>query len=279
MAILIEEDWGREDKADVKGQQERTRHFKVYCERSDLPITANDIYAAPGCPHRYDDYPFATGIKCVDLSITEISETLSKLSAHYSTQYGDEAQENQPNPLLRPARWSYETVRMTRTDAKDRQGNPYSTPVVAEPFESPPEFPYGASRWTVQRNLSWWNASVAESVAYAVNKDTWFGKPKWTVLCDGIRVEGPNFESDVKYWTWTGVFFVNTRQPWMPVEIASKGYRYKDWVGDEDLKPDDNPSSTLIWIDADGNGTDEPYYLERYPWDEADFQGAFFGLV
>jgi len=270
MAIDIKEILARGGKAQATGEREYTRYFQAVVPDEDLPVTEVDISLATGCPRRYDPVgPQDQGARLTELEVVESgSVNLWKITARYTTQYGDEAVNNEPNPLLRPAVWSYQSVKTTRVDGYDCAGNAYQT-AAGEPFASPPVTPYAVSRWTVQRNLSWWNDTVTESYLYTVNDDAWKGKDKYAVLCDGVTAQ-EQWENDFHFWTLTYTFLVDSRRLWQPVYIPNKGYRYLDDYGAEQT------SDTLVWLNADGKKWTagdpvEEGYLEYYPFNEAGF--------
>lgn len=267
MTITVKEVVGREGKAEATGEREYIRTFLAVVPDADLPVTEVDVTSVAPCPLRYDPIgPQDPGARCTHLDAAEYgSVNLWKITARYSTRYGNEEVTNEPNPLLRPVVWDYATQRMMRTDAQDRKGNPYCTPVVLEPFASPPESPYAVAKWTVQKNYLWWDADLATTYAYTVNNAAWKGQPQYSVLCDGITAKEV-WENDYYFHTLTFTFLVDRRYLWQPVEIASKGYRYLDAPGGSEVE-----SNTLVWIATDGTKSAVPVYLERYPFGEATF--------
>jgi hypothetical protein len=268
MSIVFTEIPGRDGKADVLGLREYTRLFTAQWTPADNPVTEVDVWAAAGCPRKYDPLgPQDPGARCLDVQVTETSFTNARVNCHYSTKYGQEEVENQPNPLLRPAVWKYSSEERTRTDARDRKGNPYSTPVVQEPFASPPQYPYGISRWTVTKNFATFSDTMAEAFTSTVNSAAWKGKAKYAVMCKSITAD-EQWENNCHFWTHNYVFLVDSRRLWMPVEVASKGYRYLESTGGVE-----KTSKTLVWIDAAGQKTTTPTYLDRYPFDEINFSG------
>jgi len=154
-------------------------------------------------------------------------------------------------------------------EPEDRQSNPYCTPVVGEPFDKLPVTSYGTARWTVTRNVMGFDDSLAETYTWAVNDSAWKGKAKYAVLCEKISAQ-EQWDSGYHYWTMTFGFHVDSRRKWQPVQVPSKGYGYLDWVGAAATEPDPK-GSRLVYVNADGDGTDVPFYLPRYPFDEADF--------
>jgi hypothetical protein len=269
MTILIREIVGRGGKAKVTGEREYDRYFLGLVPLADQPTNEVAISVATGCPRRYDPLgPQDPGAKLTDLDTKESSESLWKIAAHYTVKYGNEAEQNQPNPLLRPAKWHYETQKGTRTRLRDIFGNPYET-TLHEPFQTPPETPYGTSRWTVTRNVSGFNSNVTDSYAWTVNSTSWKGRSANKVLCEGITAD-EQWENDYHFWTLTYIFHVD-RNGWQPVEVGNCGYRYLDDSGVE------QKSETLVYLNTANNKkwTDtDPVankYLLRYPFDRRNF--------
>lgn len=271
MGIEVYELYGNTGAAKAVGERTYKRHYVVFVDDDSLPVTETDISLASGAPRRFDSLgPQDAGALLTDLSIDEDKGCANILwmTATYTTYHGDQ-EEQHPNPLLRPVEWDYETVKTTRTDARDRRGNAYET-TAGEPFASPPEFTYAVSRWTATVNVPTFSDGMAETFAYAVNSVAFKGKAPGTVLCDGITASDEQ-ENGFDFWRMTVVFLIDTRNPWQPLEVANKGYRYLDDDGNEQT------SKTLVWLNAAGKkwtdtDAENEKYIERYPLNEADFR-------
>lgn len=250
-----------------------TRRLVAYVTGSSAAevsaCTAIDICLAQACPRRFDPWgPADLGSLCIKLDVAREPGSGGKLwniTAHYSTQFGDRAAENQAedNPLLRPAKWRYASQRQQRTLPFDSQGTPWQN-AAEDPFQSPPKMSYTTSRYTITRNEATFLSTLADTYANCVNSDTWYGYGAGAVLCESIDAEEV-YEGEYHYFAVTYVIHVDAVWGWQPIYVENKGYRYKD--GGEYTN-----TNNLVWLnDAGGlweSGTDDEAekYLERYPW-------------
>lgn len=257
------------EKYSRKGQHHRTNHrdyTRVYVATvptADQPATEVDVLLATGCPKIFDVYgPQDLGAKCVDVSVEEDEGTNAvwTVTAEYTTDYGKEDQQND-NPLLRPAIWRYESVRGTRTEDQDKQGNAYETP-AGEPYKTPPANIYSTSRYTITRNEATFASDTADYYAATVNDADWYGKAAGTVLLEGISAD-EQYEGEYHFFQVVYTIHVD-RNGWSPVSVGSKGHKYLS--GGNTLT-----SNTLIWVALDGTKSSSPVYQSFYPYDERDF--------
>lgn len=269
MAITVQYDYaGRSGKWTTANDRTYVRKFTA---TTDTLETEAAVLSATGTPKRFAYYgPDDLGARCTDVQVTHepTNELLWRGVANYSTHYPDPIQNQNDNPLLRPAIWRYRTTRGTRTEARDRRGNAYET-TAGEPMLNPPPFIYATARYTITRNQEFFSSADADQWAATVNSDTWYGKGPGFVLCEGIQ-GGETYEGEYHFYVVTFILHTNYHG-WQPVEVANKGHVYLDSSGEE------QKSNTLVWLNADGekwnadNDDEDDKYLDRYPYDEVSF--------
>ena len=268
MAITITSDYaGRSGTSTSKTTEYERRLTAV----SDTIVAFADIAAAPACPKYMSVYgPEDLGARCVKLQIDEDAnnELVYRIKANYSTDYGDPEQEEEENPLLRPAIWRYNTERGTKTLPHDRKGNYYET-TAGEPFQSPPPIVYSTARYTITRNQSYFSSADADNWANTVNADTWYGKLPGTVLCEGIDAD-EKYEGKYHFFVVTFKLHVD-RNNWSPVQVANRGSSYFAADGITRIT-----TQTPVYLTAAGKlwtilDPLSDKYRDYYPYDEIPF--------
>ncbi len=236
-----------------------------------------EILAATGVPRRFDPFgPDDLGALCVSVTAKHAADTdtVWNIEAKYKTQSASPGDQKE-NPLERPTKWRYSSVRGTRTVDKDRDGKPFLN-TAGGMFRDAPEIIYSTSRYTVTRNQLGFRAEVADTVSNTVNITPWFGKSPGTVLCEGIQGD-EQYEGEYHFWTVTFVFHWD-RYGWRPTEVLNMGRRQLLVAnGDED-----EPTSasgvydgTFVKLAEDGTALgpqDEPWYEKFNLYDEEHFE-------
>lgn len=263
------------------GEKNTRRYRRQFHLLSDSLLDETDVLLATGIPKYLDAYgPADLAALCTSIRADQDPENqwVWHVEAEYSTDLGEQQRRDQdnPNPLLRPAVWKYASVRATRTEPKDRRGNAYQNR-AGQPFKSPPETPYATARYTITRNESSFSGDLADHYAWTVNSASWYGKPAGTVLCKGIEAEEV-YEADYRFFRVSYSLHVD-RNKWQPVQVANKGMLYKKQSdGKYYLSADENGIYTPeeIWLNAQGDkwtsaNPESEKYIEFYPFDERDF--------
>ncbi len=209
-------------------------HTRKHTLTSDVVLTRPEIFLVTGVPHRWDPWgPDDLGALCTSVDVDDDSdnELVYRLTANYTSDFGgnNDPTQQDDNPLLRPTKWRYTSVRNHRTHHKDRRGNAYKNS-AGQPFRSPPQVNYSTSRYTVVRAEATFNATLADNYASVVNTVAWYGKAPGTVLMESISAEemwDGDASAVINYWLVTYVLHVD-RNGWQPVEVVSKGTFYYD---------------------------------------------------
>jgi len=256
-------------KASVPNERKYTRKGTV---TTDMAYTLPDVALVAGVPHKFDPFgPEDLGALCIgaDISQDPVNQLIWRVSAEYSTmEAGDPAQNNQENPILRPAIWKYQSVRATRAQATDRDGAVFQN-TAGDPFNDPPEVVFSTARYTITKNYATFSGSTADNFANTLNNATWYGKAARTVLCEGITAD-EMWEGEHHFYTVTTTLHVD-RNGWQPVKVQNVGYRVIS-TGTTFVE-----MGALVWLRADGglwvSGVDPvaDKIREYNLWEERDF--------
>jgi hypothetical protein len=231
------------------------------------------------CPKKWDPWgPDDLGALCIRLSVTQDpeNELIWRIAAEYTNDFGDEDPTQQhEDPLQRPTRWRYSSIRQTFTFHKDLNDKPFEN-AAAQPFRSPPAIVYSTSRYTITRPEATFSGTDAEEYSNTVNSAEWRGRAVGTVLLESITAEEKweGTPGEVKrYFLVTYTIHVNKRG-WQPIEVANRGTFY--YVGGiaAGKSPTPAPDGREVWLDDTGdrvpNGSNLRFYRNFDVYEEKD---------
>jgi len=217
---------GRTGNADDELKREYRRMFRVV---TDSPLDEQGtIIASPYLPKRYSTYVAPNGF-------VDRFAMASKIEAHqeigenpyrwlvgvdYSTSIWDrlrkkggdkqDGKDTQPeNPLFDPTEISYDTVDGPELIFDVDLNNVPIVNSAGEPYNGRPVVD-ALIVLTISKAFADYNPNDAINFYNAVNIDTFFGFPKHTVKCKGLKGTS-QFKNEFFYWKVTGVFHIWTR--------------------------------------------------------------------
>jgi len=161
---------------DLTGKREYLLVFEVLTTSYRDGVIA--VGNAGGIPHKgayYQHYGEADpGALCRKITPRQIDKTVWEVSCHYSSEHGDEEQ-NQQNPLLKPPRRSWRHVRTVTYPGKDLDDKPFVNsagerfgPDAAAIEEVHPVL-------VIERNEAYFDFAVGKDYQNSVNSDRFYG--------------------------------------------------------------------------------------------------------
>jgi hypothetical protein len=220
---IVSEIAGASGRETDKGQSEHTRQFRVVTTAATVGDL--DVIAAPGIPRRGDVY--ATG------DSTDLGSIVKEISAEQDSdnprvwivrvEYGPPAnereQDQEPNPLLRPAVLSWGFAKSSRVAWRDSKGKPVVNS-AGEFFDPPVECDDSRPVLTISRNERSFNPALAISYQDSVNADSFLGFRPGVVKVAGISATN-QVENNFFYWA-VHYEFEFRREGWT-TEILDQG--------------------------------------------------------
>lgn len=199
---------------------------------TDGPTSVTDVSTALGIPQG-TPHPEATFLLALDASFTEPDLYHVEVSISYGmpAEAGEGSDDWTPNPVLRPAVWSYSTTGAT-VPVEDYYAGTGSTAASLKPLvNSAGEALLGVTtqigelKVTIQVNRPAFDVGAAIAGTGAVNNATYLGAPKYHWQCQGIsgqpQTEAVNGEK-VRFWSITANL-VYRQRGWM-AQLLDTGY-------------------------------------------------------
>lgn len=204
MAIVsVSEKTGARGGETEKGEFTYTRVFIVITD-SGL-VGSGFVRAATGIPRRGDIYATATEFDtssfAKEISAEQDSENprLWNVTVNYGTISPEEkAQQEEPNPILRPAVFSWSFQKAGRAVYKDINDKPIRNS-AGEYFSPPPEIDDSRPVLVVNRNEPSFNPSIAIDYQDAINSDSFLGFSAGKVKVAGIAAQSAS-EGQYSFW-------------------------------------------------------------------------------
>lgn len=262
-------------QVDEEGNRRYAREFTVNYEGQI--VDAATVLLTVGVP-KWGDYYLPTDLSARCRGVVPRREPdrpdVWRVRSEYTTKLNvptPPPNENHPNPLLRPAKIRWSSVRATRTQAKDADGKPFQN-TYKEPFQSPPPVVRTQNRLVITRNEPSFNPILPFTYGNTTNSDTWYGFDAGKVLCEEISAENA-WDYDIAYAVVTYSFLFDRKG--FEVEVLNTGTHYKDAKGKKQHCHVGNVwTSVPQKLAADStllpeNGT--PHYLTFAVYDSEDF--------
>lgn len=225
---------------------------------------------------------------CTRIDVRETNESTAVggskwlATADYSTTPPQDPDEEEDNPLARPAEISYDFALFAGIAEKDKDDTEIKN-TAGDPYDPPIEREDARLILTIVRNEAFYNLATAQSMVNAVNKTAWNGGAARTWKCQNISAQRM-FENDVVYWRVTYQFAYKADT--YDVEVISRGFFQKD--NDKRvmifvLRDDADPKSlipTPVPQPLDANGahisdpTDDLYFQTFKIYDEYEFNST-----
>lgn len=228
-----------------------------------------------------NDYDPGSFCQLVEIERDSDVETLFHVKCEYDNH---KEEQNDPNPLLRPATLDWSNRREEFFFPKDTMGNWYKTP-AGVPLENPPATPLSLLILTITKNVETFNPINMNEVMDGVNADAFLGFQPGYCKIEDINPSKLQHEGEYQYYIMETVIAIR-RIPWHPHYEVAKGRHRKNDAGD--LIPTD-ASGVLtdheVYLDKDGKPVDldhsTPWVLEFFPYPVTKFSGLaqFTGLV
>jgi hypothetical protein len=255
--------------------QQRRRYTRVYLVNAAETSTENDVSGTSGVPQIGDIYLYDFQAQCSRKNATYVDGNVWEVEVEFSTpDPGNGGPDQQdPNPLNRPAEIDWGDNRITVVSEKDHNGDAYVNS-AGDPFQNPPQTELFLPTLTHTRNEATFSAADQWFYLGTVNLDNFMGVGEGYARCVGYRGRRQYLAGFGYYWQVTRVFEFNENQ-WSPMKILDKGYRYL-LDGSKKLA-----STNGVFHDKeillDGSGGKladdvDPVFLEFQP-----FWGAMFG--
>lgn len=284
MAILsIERVWHGETWSDgKKGAREYEELYRVITNDPDASALAVRVAVPVVVGDFYSDDPAA---RCTGRTAKrhEDSREVWEVTVTYAYEPGDEEEEDD-NPLARPALIRWTAAQYTKPVIKDRNGNAVVNS-AGDYFDPPPEIE--DVRWQVTAQVNW--ATVPSSIlGYAgrVNSAA-FTIDGVTVGAGQARLAGLDisevqYENDVTYRTVTAVY--ELRNEGFDLEVLDQGFRIKDGADLKDILIEDEdgnmsrPTSPVLLNGSGGKLSNPTPANAVYETFEVLSQVSFVGL-
>jgi hypothetical protein len=196
----------------------RTYRRRFLVTTNNVKDDSNVVELALGIPQRYFPYVTSTSVDSEAL-VTDI-QTSQQTGYHwhidvtYSTDHGDEEEDDDVNPLARAAEidWDFETVQIPifgtpDQNIRDPEGNLYTGPIrtsAGEIFDPPANQEESRPVVTVTRNEATYNPALALQYHNAVNSDYFQGIQPRQAKMRAIRGTRQT-EKGQAYWRLTYV--------------------------------------------------------------------------
>jgi hypothetical protein len=195
---------GRSGKNDAEGIVEYERAFIV--RTSSFLDDAHTVRTALTVPRINDPWIGADGVidniaRCKSVSATQDGENplIWEVQCQYSSKTDDEERRRQEqNPLLRPPKISFKTVKRKVAVEEDADEAPVVNSAF-DPFDPPLEVEFGYLSMDVEKNIAVFDPIDIEHFVYATNGDEWLGWDPGTVLCTDLSAQSAE-ENGVFHW-------------------------------------------------------------------------------
>lgn len=190
--------------------------------------STQDIIGFIGILHlsSHPEYPF---LLMTNATVTEATPTPFHAEITYSyTVLPPEEQD--PNPLARPATWSFSTSGAAVPAYYYYEGNSLRALVnTAKDFFEGATMDESEVRATIQRNLATFPLGFAAAATNCVNSDSYLGAPPYSWKCAGISAQSATeVVNDVEIRYWQVSAELAYRQSGWPLQLPNVGYNYLD---------------------------------------------------
>lgn len=202
---------------------------------TDGPTSVTDISSALGIPQG-SPHPEATYLLALDASFTEPDTYHAEVSISYGmpAEAGTTSQDWSPNPLARPAVWSYSTTGAT-IPVEDYYDGTGSGEGSLKPLVNSAGEPLlgvttqiGELKVQIQVNRSSFDVGAAIAGTGAINAGPYLGAPAYYWQCQGISGQ-PQTEAvngvQVRFWSITSNL-VYRQRGWV-AQLLDTGYNCK----------------------------------------------------
>lgn len=245
--------------------------------RRVILVQTNDKYdhvvtvrLASGVPRYGDPFVYGNdydyGSLCRRIETNQKSKFLWEVICHYSAKAFD-PDDQVDNPLLRPSKWRWVTIRGETIGDEDEEGNAW-TNSTGDPLDDPPPLNRNILRLTVRRNEASYDPLLIYDYTDAVNNDTFLGFSKGYAKAT-IEPSEPQHENGTLFYEMLYTFLFHPKK-WDPYKILDAGHRYKN-DDDEWVQANDGGiyHDRKVLLDGTGHRLDEDddaVYLDRHPW-------------
>jgi hypothetical protein len=265
---------------DIQEKAVRTyrRVFHVLTDSElDGPAT---VRLAVGIPRPWDSY-----VTDAELDITAFCKRVGAephgetpflwiVTAEYSSATDTRPEDQEENPLLRPAEWQWGFASVSKVITTDKDGGSV-TNSAREPFDPPLELPTGRVTLTITRNEAGFDVARANRFNQSVNSVVWYGQPVRTALMNAVSAVTQT-ENGIPYVRVT--YEIHFDPETFDLSVLDSGYR--DINGKLFRDPvDGSPMGSPTLLNGNGEklGTGaDPVYLTWRVRDEQDFNELGF---
>lgn len=191
--------------------------------------STQEIISSVGTFHlaSHPEYPF---LLMTNATVTEATPT--PFHAEVTCSYTVVPQtEQDPNPLARPATWSFSTsgAAVPAYYYYEGSGNGTLRALVntAQDFFEGATMDESEVRATIQRNLATFPLGFAAQATNCVNSDSYLGAPPYSWKCAGISAQSATeVVNDVEIRYWQVSAELAYRQSGWPLQLPNVGYNY-----------------------------------------------------
>lgn len=237
MAVVsVTEIWeGRSgNKSLEKFRREYQRVFRVYTDSNH--DAAATIITHPSLPALGSGYitpnEADAGALCKKVEASQNAEDPLQwtVTATYDTDVPD-PEEQEENPLNRPAQWKFSFSKYTKAVEKDLDDKAIVNS-AGMPFLPPVEIDQSRPVINVTINKATFSYIYVLNLQDAVNMDAWNGFAPNTLKIAGIEVSS-QYENNIAFWQLTYNIEVNW-EGWNPMKVLDQGYYEKELVSGEE---------------------------------------------
>ncbi len=182
------------------------------------------------------------------------------------------------NPLLRPAKVRFYTVKFTEVLWKNRAGDNVGimpTNSAGALFDPPLTYQSVRVGVSIARNQRKFKLSSFVQYVEKVNKNSWRGLQARQARLVDLDAE-PNFENG--FWFWAVQYKLEVKPDgWNPLKVVDRGTFYLD-ASNNEKRFTDRSGGPLTQGLLDNKGGKRPFglkplYIDVYPYEEIDFKG------
>lgn len=258
------------------------------CTLSSADTPASDCVSACQCFHG-SAHPEISYAICVEVVVNEQYEGSRyhhEVLAKYALPQKDEPD---PNPLMRPDSWTFESsgAAVPALYYFDGTGNSTMRPLTNSAFDyfEGLTTDEAQQKVTIVGNRAVFPSAIAAAITNCINSDGWLGAPTHSWKCQGIRGE-LKFElvngAPIRYWEVTATLLYrqtgwNLQVPDVGFNYLSGGEKKRCWVIDPEDGTTKIPSANPVALDGSGNirQSGAPEILNRRIYKEVPFAGYF----
>jgi hypothetical protein len=246
------------------GKRSYTRVFRVITDSGLASALAVGLAAdlpQLGDPHTAQDGAIDETVKCLKVSPQQDSENpqVWTVDIEYGPPTKTDEQQN-PNPLLRPAVISYSFAKYQRACYNDINGKAIRN-AANDWFDPCPEIDDSRPVVSITRNEPIFNASLAIAYQDAVNSDAFLGAQPGQVKVSGISARN---QTENNYSFWEVTYELEFRREGWQLQLLNQG-RNSLWEDGSLLpipKKGKNADGTIGW--QEGTQVDEPVPLGEH---------------